>query len=495
MPNFCAKLKKFLANGDLFSTSQFLRYKKESEFGTATGGFISIAVIIVFAALFWSQGIKTVHRELINASVSQESEAEPSFVQVVAGPEGGFNFAVALVGFDLNDPNLKYFNISLTQYNYGPLFTLINSTAVPLEQCTLAHFAINDDITAFFKRFPITMALCPPLNSQFTLGGRVTSDLYSMFTIKIEKCQQAVDSRCAPDALISAIESQIGYFTLGFPMVNTLINPGEQTYVQTYVEDRNYFYFSTTHALVGSGELSQYVVETDISLLPGSEVITEHYLAMPEQFNTKAVPVVNDVYAQISYTKAATFPVYSRSFSKVDDFFSYIGGLVSIILVLFFFVGTYSAQSLILEMASKTFLLEPGEAVPAASFNFLYYISTGIKDLLTRFGKGPSWPKVDKFRRCRDGMLDQLDISFLIQRVVFLERAIANILPEHQFKALFVRSKPTLSEIKTHKRQYKLAKLIRKCGKETPAASYSVANSFFNFNDANEESPKKACPE
>jgi hypothetical protein len=55
---------------DLFPTSTFLRYKGETDYTTATGGCLSITVIIVFVILFASMGIKTVKRQIINTSSS-----------------------------------------------------------------------------------------------------------------------------------------------------------------------------------------------------------------------------------------------------------------------------------------------------------------------------------------------------------------------------------------------------------------------------------------
>lgn len=183
MTKFSAKIRSLLKSGDLFTTSQLLRYRKESDYGTATGGFISIAVFIVFAALFWNLGIQTANMELINSSVSIVSESDPSFVEIVAGPKGGFMFGLAIIGLNLNDPLVTYFNITLTQRFFGPLYSLINVTQVELVQCTKAHFAFNQEIENYFKRFPINNALCPALNTHFQVGGRVTSDIFSTFIL------------------------------------------------------------------------------------------------------------------------------------------------------------------------------------------------------------------------------------------------------------------------------------------------------------------------
>jgi len=47
-------LGKLLKSLDLFPTNNFLRYKDESDYTTATGGFVSIVVIIIFIVLFAS---------------------------------------------------------------------------------------------------------------------------------------------------------------------------------------------------------------------------------------------------------------------------------------------------------------------------------------------------------------------------------------------------------------------------------------------------------
>lgn len=41
-------------------------------------------------------------------------------------------FGISLIGFDLSDPNYRLFNITLAQIFYGPAFSPINTTIVPL---------------------------------------------------------------------------------------------------------------------------------------------------------------------------------------------------------------------------------------------------------------------------------------------------------------------------------------------------------------------------
>jgi hypothetical protein len=52
----------------MFAVSQFVKYKGESDFKTATGGFCSVAILTIFAVLFTSMAIKTLDREIITWS-------------------------------------------------------------------------------------------------------------------------------------------------------------------------------------------------------------------------------------------------------------------------------------------------------------------------------------------------------------------------------------------------------------------------------------------
>ncbi len=61
-------LQSMLRMCDLFAVSQFIKYKGEADYSTATGGFVSITILIIFAVLFTNIAIKTVDREIINWS-------------------------------------------------------------------------------------------------------------------------------------------------------------------------------------------------------------------------------------------------------------------------------------------------------------------------------------------------------------------------------------------------------------------------------------------
>lgn len=121
-------LIKLLKKVDLFPTDQFTRYNSEAEYTTATGGLVSLVLIIIILILFSNKGIQTLNKTDITSTVSTLIETDPSPIRFTASPNGGFMFSVALFGKNLSDPDVTYFKISLFQNYYSPLWDLINST-------------------------------------------------------------------------------------------------------------------------------------------------------------------------------------------------------------------------------------------------------------------------------------------------------------------------------------------------------------------------------
>lgn len=104
-------IKKF----DLFPTTQFIKFNKESEYTTLTGGVISILLIVIIILLFYSRGLQTLDRTIINSSTSSQMDTDPPSLPIVMSVEGGFMFSVGVFGLNMNNPNKRYFNISLFQ--------------------------------------------------------------------------------------------------------------------------------------------------------------------------------------------------------------------------------------------------------------------------------------------------------------------------------------------------------------------------------------------
>ena len=66
----------------------------------------------------------------------------------------------------------------------------------------------------------------------------------------------------------------LGGFTLFAPVISTIVNPGEKEYKQVFIEDQNFFFFSSISGIRVNGQIQQYQIETDISLMPYTEIET-----------------------------------------------------------------------------------------------------------------------------------------------------------------------------------------------------------------------------
>ena len=55
-------LSDFVKNFDLFSLTQFLRYRQDEDYTTASGGITSIVIVGVFIIFFASNAISTVNK-------------------------------------------------------------------------------------------------------------------------------------------------------------------------------------------------------------------------------------------------------------------------------------------------------------------------------------------------------------------------------------------------------------------------------------------------
>ena len=70
-------LSNLLKKMDLFPADQFIRFRGESEYTTATGGFFSFLLLGTILAAFLSKGFQTVNRENITSSSTTNIEYDP----------------------------------------------------------------------------------------------------------------------------------------------------------------------------------------------------------------------------------------------------------------------------------------------------------------------------------------------------------------------------------------------------------------------------------
>ena len=132
--------------------------------------------------------------------------------------------------------------------------------------------------------------------------------------------------------------------------------------------------------------------------------------------------------AEIIFKKSTVSVKYTRRFNKVDYFFSYIGGLVGTLIGLILFMGPYTEKAYELSLAKKVMVDNDREEIASSSFNIFYFALTYIKSFLNWMNVNPDWPKVEKYMEASDELTMQIDITYIVKKLIFIDAAMTKLL-------------------------------------------------------------------
>ena len=127
-----------------------------------------------------------------------------------------------------------------------------------------------------------------------------------------------------------------------------------------------------------------------------------------------------------------------RSFEKLDETFSYIGGLFSSLLTVFIFMSFYTELSFEWKMANHLFSLDkknnfdPDLSIFVFFGYLVYFVMKGI-------GCKVSWTKMDNLNIAIDELRQQMDVKLLLKKVDFSERVSTIILDDVKIKFLHLQ--------------------------------------------------------
>ena len=105
---------------------------------------------------------------------------------------------------------------------------------------------------------------------------------------------------------------------------------------------------------------ADYSITTDESILPFQETHTENG-SMVTLVNSNSYLLGNssDIYANLYFYRAPESYIYSRTYQKIIDTFSYIGGLLGAILILVFIVNFYNEYAYEIIFAASIYKHDP----------------------------------------------------------------------------------------------------------------------------------------
>lgn len=305
-----------------------------------SGAVVSIALIIIFMVIFTSTVLNTLNEFDITASISQSEDVEPTAFETDVSP---FLFAVGINSINLNDPLTKYFNIVLstrTQYPNGTKITVY----INLVPCTRDPWNnIDPSFGKAFDRLGFGNWLCLPTNITLQFQGKYSSSVFKYAKISVQNCSiLAGDNRtCATPTFINSFITSSGAANFNYYFVNTIINAQDKDYISYYIEDRNYFQFTKTLGMTANMFISTYNIDTDQSLWPVEDPQTDVGGIVFESAQTFVIQPTTE-YVQLYLRKSSLSMHVQRSFKKVDETLSYIGGLFSTIIISLFFMEKFS---------------------------------------------------------------------------------------------------------------------------------------------------------
>lgn len=88
-------------------------------------------------------------------------------------------------------------------------------------------------------------------------------------------------------------------------------------------------------------------------------------------------------------------------------------------------------------------------------YNFLYFLLHMVYVVADTIGCPPKWPATKLYYECREEMVKQLDILYLMRRVTILERGISSLLTDRQIRALHLLDNRTLAEARRDRRKFR----------------------------------------
>ena len=166
------------------------------------------------------------------------------------------------------------------------------------------------------------------------------------------------------------------------------------------------------------------------------------------------VPVPNRPLVQLRIMKSSEKTTYTRSFNKVDEYLSYVGGLIGTIIGFMFIMEKYNEKAYEISLSTRLLRDDSGENIPSSHFHLGYYLLCLVKEILDFFGCKPNWKKTQVFLESSEEMSSQLDVAYLMRKLLFMDAAISKLMEKHEVEALCVREKPTIEKVKEERKKH-----------------------------------------
>ncbi|KAL4499743.1 hypothetical protein ABPG72_017283 [Tetrahymena utriculariae] len=360
MNKICLKSFKKL---DIFGSEIGLNYKKENIFRSAFGGFVAIVCILVLVLLFFNNVLTLIQKTQVSVIDSVNYDPNPDIFEV------GHNQMMIAVKFDQeNFIQRPRMNITLEQRHYIRYENgTLEQQKIPaiLEPCTVEHFEnlpnYNINWKLGFQLTGLSDYLCLQKGESFKVGGRYESKDFYHIKFTLRKCENYTDP-VEPWKPICDTPENINKTNedsrIRFIFSNTLLNPeSSDTPIQTF-QDSLIFnvqpqYMYTTANIM----LNQQTVRTDESVTLFKNFQEVKFVSFKQGDYKQQFSVGNFTkYAEIFFLRSNFSTIAQRTFLKIDQVISYMGGFCQIFLLFCaIVVGQVNEHIYDIELANKLY--------------------------------------------------------------------------------------------------------------------------------------------
>ena len=352
-------LLTFLSKIDIFGSQIALTACQKEKFTSGFGGVLTM--IVGICTLLFS--IRS-----INNCFARQEAAISTQVMNVANPGplqlNSSNFIFA-IGYENNEYPLSssIFNFQMKYIvrQQQPDGTVTSTTkTVPLVKCTLDYW---EGYETEYKMYGLNNYLCPSTTNYILSGVRKGSN-FSSFSLEVVSCVNLAyqpDVVCkSPADLATILPTNTAKISLIY--TDNLFNFEDyESPVTRYV---NYYSWSVAPGVFTKKveiPVTQQVIATDGNLvlrLPPPNLNITYSINGNEKIDV-AAPITSgslQLYMGIQFVKNTQLFINTREFSKIDSVLSTIGGVGSMLIGLFAFVGVaYNQYAMKIQIANTLY--------------------------------------------------------------------------------------------------------------------------------------------
>ncbi|KAL4470302.1 hypothetical protein ABPG74_011913 [Tetrahymena malaccensis] len=355
---------------DLFSSQVGLQVNNSFFYKTRFGGISSILSITMILVFIWPRVTSFYGKDEVKVVTNRVYSPNPPASSI--SPDR-FMFALRIYQDKRDFLTNPYFNITVQQgvYTLEDNQQIRKFYDIELEPCTPTHWESMKSYANFTKLFESygNDYLCPTLDSQLFIQGMFGSEKFAFISINVVPCVTPNNPNlkwnpvCAPIEEVDKVTKEEGFHGMNIYHSNYVLNVDQpQDFFTPYINDKLYFTFvpykMTKLCDIYFQDIS---VINDMSLLPTND---NKYFKFLSQENNDILETIqlsrqDGVFVSLTLRLSPYVTSINRSYQKLTQFLSELGGLVQIVFVCVgFILKKYNSFRFIIDLANTLYSFE-----------------------------------------------------------------------------------------------------------------------------------------